>query len=113
MNSKSKLIAVGLLSLFTLSFSACYESNTEDAPPSLQQTAVNGKRFYNENCAVCHAAGSDDTTTAFNATDLATVNMALITSDLSSFGGSYQLMGQFANIPGQQVEELKAYLDTL
>lgn len=112
MNSINTIKSISLLSLLALVLTGCYESSTEEAPPSLQQTAINGKQFYQDNCAVCHAAGQDDTSTAFNASDLAQ-SQTVLGTDLSMYGGQYQLMGQFANVPAQQLAELKAYLATL
>ena len=72
----------------------------------------NGQSFYANNCAVCHAAGNDDTTTAFNATDLAMQTNPLV-KNISSYNGQYQLMGTFYDVSQQNIDELKAYVATL
>lgn len=72
----------------------------------------NGQAFYAANCAVCHSAGSDDVTTAFNASDLEQ-RANPITKDLSMYGGQYQLMGAFYALAQPNVDELKAYVATL
>jgi hypothetical protein len=72
----------------------------------------NGEAFYSANCAICHSAGSVDTTIAFNGTDLALSSNPL-TKDLTRYGGTYQLMGAFFDIEQQNIDELKAYLATL
>lgn len=72
----------------------------------------NGEAFYAANCAICHSAGTDDTTIAFNGTDLAVSNNPL-TRDLSSYGGTYRLMGTFYDVEQQNIDELKAYLANL
>ncbi|MGD8569197.1 MAG: Ig-like domain-containing protein [Gammaproteobacteria bacterium] len=72
----------------------------------------NGLAFYTGNCGICHAAGADDVTTAFNATDLAQRANPLV-RDISTYNGQYQLMGTFYNVSQQNIDELKAYVATL
>jgi mono/diheme cytochrome c family protein len=72
----------------------------------------NGQAFYTSNCGVCHAAGADDTTTAFNATDLAQRTNPLV-RNISMYNGQYQLMGTFYDVSQQNIDELKAYVATL
>jgi len=72
----------------------------------------NGKAFYASNCAVCHAAGTDDTSVAFMASNLAKKDN-LLQRDLSIYGGQYQLMGAFYDVAQKNIDELKAYLATL
>ena len=80
---------------------------------TVSQTVIpNGQAFYAANCAICHSAGTDDTTTAFNASDLAQRANPL-SKNLSSYGGQYQLMGAYYALAQQNVDELKAYLATL
>lgn len=76
------------------------------------QVIPNGRVFYTANCAICHAAGSEDTTVAFNASDLA-LNANPLLRDMSVYGGTYKLMGSFYNVAQKNVDELKAYLATL
>jgi len=72
----------------------------------------NGKAFYASNCAVCHAAGADDTSVAFNASDLV-LQANPLQRDLSIYGGQYQLMGAYYDVAQKNIDELKAYLATL
>lgn len=72
----------------------------------------NGEAYYAANCAICHSAGTDDQTFAFNATNLAQSTNPL-TRDLSVYGGIYQLMGSFYDVQQKNLDELKAYLSTL
>ncbi|MDH5324458.1 MAG: Ig-like domain-containing protein [Gammaproteobacteria bacterium] len=72
----------------------------------------NGRAFYAAKCAICHAAGVDDTSRAFNASDLALKSMPL-SRNLSLYGGPYELMGAFNNIPQNKVDELRAYFASL
>lgn len=72
----------------------------------------NGKAYYASNCAICHAAGADDTSVAFNSSDLG-LRANPLKRDLSSYGGLYQLMGTFYDVPQKNIDELKAYLATL
>ncbi len=76
------------------------------------QVIPNGQAFYAANCMVCHAAGTDDTTTAFNSSDLALKANPLITN-MTIYGGQYQLMGTFYNVSQTNIDELKAYINTL
>jgi len=75
-------------------------------------TLVSGRSYYKDNCAICHAAGADDTTTAFSASDLGLQTIPLAT-DLSIYGGSYELMGAFANVPQQTIDDLNEYFSSL
>ncbi len=72
----------------------------------------NGKAYYAGNCAVCHAAGMDDASSAFHASNLALRANALY-RDLSVYGGEFQLMGAYYAVSQQNIDELKAYLATL
>lgn len=77
-----------------------------------QSVIPNGQAFYAANCAICHSAGSDDVTIAFNASDLAQRANPL-TKDLTMYGGQYQLMGAYYALAQPDVDELKAYIATL
>jgi mono/diheme cytochrome c family protein len=72
----------------------------------------NGQAYYASNCAICHAAGPDDTSTAFNSSDLA-LRLNPLKRDLSLYGGEYQLMGAFDYIAQKNIDELKAYVAVL
>jgi len=76
------------------------------------QVIPNGQAFYFSNCAICHAAGTDDTSVAFQATDLA-ISTTPLTRKLSDYGGPYKLMGTFYDVAQKNIDELKAYLATL
>jgi len=76
------------------------------------QVIPNGKAFYASNCAVCHAAGTDDNSVAFNASDLA-LRANPLQRKLSDYGGPYKLMGSFYDVDQKNIDELKAYLATL
>ena len=101
---------------------SCYESNSEeDAPPALgvigggtppAGNALSGRIFYNQNCSVCHAAGSDDTTRAFGAIDLANQG-SRISGDMSHFDQTYGLMARFTDLDQARVDDLKRYLSGL
>ena len=101
---------------------SCYESNSEeDAPPALgviaggsppAGNALSGRIFYNQNCSVCHAAGSDDTTRAFGAIDLANQG-SRISGDMSHFDETYGLMARFTDLDQARVDDLKRYLSGL
>lgn len=77
-----------------------------------QAVIPNGQAFYASNCAICHSAGSDDITSAFLSSDLA-LRANPLTRDLSMYGGQYQLMGAYNALAQVNVDELKAYLNTL
>lgn len=109
------LIAVLLSSSVLVS---CFESSSEQAPPQPPPpiidpgVAYNGKVYFQQNCSYCHAAGSDDITTAYGAIDLAN-QQSLISSDLSQKDQVYFTMGRFDNIDQERVNDLKKYLSGL
>lgn len=72
----------------------------------------NGRLFYANNCAICHSAGTDDNSSAFNGTDLSLMSNELSTN-MTAFGGSYELMGAYNDVPQVNIDELKAYLASL
>ncbi len=118
------LLIAGILSSFTLV--SCYESNSEEDPPipivstgtggggSIPDpgNAANGKIYFQQNCAICHSAGADDTTTAFGAIDLAK-QQSIISSDISQSDQTFNIMARFNNIDQERVDDLKKYLSTL
>ena len=111
-----------ILTVMSASLLSCYESDAEQvAPPAVNVSpgvilppgvAANGRIFYRQNCSVCHAAGSDDPTSAFGAIDLANQN-SRISSDMSHFDQTYNMMGRFTNIDQARVDDLKKYLSGL
>jgi mono/diheme cytochrome c family protein len=113
------LLAILAAIVTSASLVSCYESNSEaTAPPAVDTlgggnlpvgNALNGKIFYRQNCSVCHAAGSEDTTRAFGAIDLANQG-SRISSDMSHFDKSYNLMARFTNLDQERVDDLKRYL---
>ena len=91
------------------------DNNTDTATVSVvvgNASLVKGKAYYQDNCAVCHAAGADDSKSAFYASDLALQTIPLST-DLSIYGGTYELMGAFSNVPQQTIDDLNAYFSSL
>ncbi len=117
-------LSITFLAVLAMSTSlvSCFESNSEEAaPPALDVSggvnppagkASNGKVFYARNCSVCHAAGSDDTTRAFGAIDLANQG-SRISDDMSHFDTTYNLMARFTNLDQTRVDDLKRYLSGL
>lgn len=100
----------------TFSYSAL-DSSGETASATVmvtvsQQIIPNGQAFYAANCAICHSAGTDDTTSAFQASDLA-LRANPLGRDLTMYGGQYQLMGAYSSLSQPHVDELKAYLASL
>ena len=117
-----RLGIVLLAILMSAGLVSCYESNSEEqAPPALGVSggdsppagnALNGRIFYNQNCSICHAAGSDDTTRAFGAIDLANQG-SRISGDMSHFDETYNLMARFTDLDQARVDDLKRYLSGL
>ncbi len=118
------ILIMGLVSSITLT--SCYESNSEEDPPNPiagpggggggsdpdPGNASNGKVFFQQNCAICHSAGADDTTTAFGAIDLAG-QQSIISADISQSDQTYNIMARFNSIDQERVDDLKKYLSTL
>lgn len=73
------------------------------------QVAVEGKAYYQQKCAICHSAGSDDTTFAFSATDLS-LSTVKLTLDLSNLDPNLNLMGSLYDETTEDIDRLKAYL---
>jgi len=104
---------------------SCYESSSEQDPPppvtggvtpdpggTTPGIAFNGKVYFQQNCSLCHAAGADDTTSAFGAIDLANQD-SKISTDMSQSDITYSMMGRFNNIDQERVDDLKKYLSGL
>jgi mono/diheme cytochrome c family protein len=70
---------------------------------------ADGQAKYDAACAVCHAAGSHDTTTAAGGNDLVADNSVII-SDLASIDG---IMASVSPLTAQEVLDLQAFLDSL
>ncbi len=116
------ILILGVVSSTILT--SCYESNSEeDAPDPVVGTggggpvpdpgnAFNGKIYFQQNCAICHSAGADDTTTAFAAIDLAG-QQSIISTDISQSDQTFNIMARFNNIDQERVDDLKKYLSTL
>jgi len=68
-----------------------------------------GKSYYQQNCAICHQAGSDDTSHAFFSSDIAR-KQAMLTTNLGDLDGVYQLMGSYQEVEQENIDRLKAYL---
>ena len=125
MNMLTKITILSVLSLATL---GCYDSSSEQAapvvipkvtptipvtPPVIVGNAADGLIYYNNNCAICHAAGSADTSTVFSASDLKQPGGKLIVSNMSAYSKSFNLMKKFDNVPLQRVQDLNAYINSI
>ena len=116
------ILMMAVVSSITLT--SCFESNSEEDPPDpivgtggdgpvpVPGNASNGKIFFQQNCAICHSAGADDTTTAFGAIDLAG-QQSIISTDISQSDQTFNIMARFNNIDQERVDDLKKYLSTL
>jgi mono/diheme cytochrome c family protein len=91
----------------------CFESAEEELAEDGDKVSASrlGAVYYADNCAVCHSAGLDDTTIAFSASDLAQ-STNLLNTDLSNYGGQYQLMDQFSDVSQLNIDNLESYLAT-
>lgn len=118
----NKLTTITLMVILSVALTGCFDSSSEQAapaaiiiptPPPTGVTA-NGKIYYQSNCAACHQAGADDTTSAFSAIDLAQ-NQDKIATDMSTFDGTsgFNLMGAYSNVPAQRVADLKVYFASI
>jgi len=76
------------------------------------QVISEGKAYYQKQCAICHAAGSDDTSRAFLASDLR-LSESPLQPDLTDYGGEFKLMGSFYDVAQDKIDGLKAYILTL
>ncbi len=122
------ILVTAIVAISGLYLTSCYESNSEQAAPApitdpgsgnppggggtIPGVAVNGKIYYQQNCSLCHAAGTDDITSAFGAIDLAK-QQSKISNDISQLDTIYNTMGRFNNIDQQRVDDLKKYLSGL
>lgn len=112
---------ITLVLLLTVSMVGCYDSSSDNDPAPVPApsgtvgglgSATEGQTYYTSSCGTCHAAGADDTTTAFNSSDLAQ-KQDMITNDMSAYDATTQMMTQFNNVSQKRVDDLKAYLATL
>ncbi len=121
---KAVLLITTVIAL-SFNLTSCYESSSEQValPPVVSPTspggggvepgiALNGKIYYQQNCSLCHAAGADDTTSAFGAIDLAK-QQSKIANDISQIDTVYNMMGRFSDIDQERVDDLKKYLSGL
>ena len=115
----NKLTTTTLMVTLSLALTSCFESGSEEAaPPPVTPPptglAADGATYYQSNCASCHKAGADDTTAAFNASDLAQKH-EMIAVDMSTFDttSTFDLMLTYSNLPEQRVADLKAYLESV
>lgn len=114
-----KLTTISTMAVLALTLAGCFESGSEaTVPPAVPLppvgVVVNGSTYYQEYCGTCHSAGTDDTSTAFGASDLAQ-RQDMIAPDMSDYDGTstFNLMLSFSAVPAQRVADLKAYLSTL
>ena len=119
MNKINQFILILFLSLSVV---GCYDSSSDNEPRTVVVddggggggigSGADGAIYYNSNCSTCHAAGTDDTNTAFGAADLAQ-KQDMITNDMSAYDATFNMMTQFDNVSQKRVDDLKAYLVTL
>lgn len=117
---KNKYIMFFII-LFTVVITSCDSGPKNNDPktttPNTNTTitgiSAQGKIYFETNCTGCHAAGTDDTTTAFGATDLKLTKD--IKTDMSVYGdqSNLNLMARFSNVSAQRVADLKAYMASL
>jgi len=101
-----------------LLIAGCGGSGGSDGGAETSQIAQQraGRYLYQDNCEICHSLGKVDTTSAFYASNLAGKGH-MITNDMSSYGGSYELMSKFG--PGghiftdDEVAALQAYINSI
>ena len=114
------------MSVLSLALFGCFDSSSEQAAPAAVTTptpppapapivgnAADGLVYYNNNCAVCHAAGTTDPSSVFTASDLKVKGNSskLIVSNMSEYSKTHDLMKKFDNVPVQRVADLNAYLN--
>ncbi len=121
MHTLTTMTFIVTLSLVLVS---CFDSSSEQAPPPITTPpadsvkpigiSTNGAIYYQNNCATCHQAGRDDSTSAFGASDLAQRH-DMMTTDMSNFDttSNFNMMGAYSDIPAQRVADLKAYLKSI
>jgi len=111
-----------LVLILSFAVAGCYESSSDNLHSTVDGgdngggapigSSANGKIYYNSNCSACHAAGADDTTTAFGSSDLRQ-KQALIANDMSALDPTNKMMTQLNDVSQQRVDDLIAYLATL
>ena len=117
------------MSVLSLALFGCFDSSSEKAapaavdpapatptptpPPVIIGNAADGLVYYNNNCSVCHAAGTADGSSAFSASDLKAngPNSKLIVSNMADYEKTHNLMTKFDNVPVQRVADLNSYLN--
>lgn len=117
----NKVTQVVLIMFFSVFVTACYDSSSDNLHRTVDVgdgngggagSSTDGKIYYSSNCSACHAAGADDTTTAFGSSDLIQKH-DLIVNDMSAYDATNKMMTQLNNVNQQRVNDLKAYLATL
>ena len=118
----NKIKQIVLVSFLAMSVAGCFNSSSDNDPAPVEPnnggtvgglgSSTDGKTYYNNSCGSCHAAGADDTSTAFGSSDLAQKQDRIV-NDMSAYDATTQLMTQFNNVSQQRVNDLKAYLATL
>ena len=113
----NKLTIMTLMVSFSLTLAGCFDSGSEETPPPavplpLEGFVADGATYYQTNCATCHKLGNVDTTSAFNAADLAQAQDMIVT-DMSSYDTTFNFMMTFNNVPAQRVADLKAYFESI
>ncbi len=112
---------ITLVLILSFAVVGCYESSSDnlhstvivdDGGGAPIGSVVNGKIYYQSNCSSCHAAGADDTTTAFGSSDLSQ-KQGLIANDMSALDPTNKMMTQLNDVSQQRVDDLVAYLATL
>ena len=113
---------LALVLILSFAVAGCFESSSDDLHSTVDVgdggggapigSVANGKIYYNSNCSSCHAAGADDTTTAFGSSDLRQ-KQGLIANDMSALDATNKMMTQLNDVSQQRVDDLIAYLATL
>lgn len=113
---------VTLVLILSFAVVGCYDSSSDNLHSTVDVgdggggapigSVANGKIYYNSNCSSCHAAGADDTTSAFGSSDLRQKH-GLIANDMSALDPTNKMMTQLNNVSQQRVDDLVAYLATL
>lgn len=112
-----KLTTISTLVALCTALAGCFESGSETTPPPavpLPPTGIvlDGKTYYSSNCGTCHKAGTEDTTAAFGASDLAQ-KQDMIVTNMGDYDLSLNLMTAFSNVPSQRVLDLRAFLQSV
>ena len=75
---------------------------------------ASGRDYFNRECGICHAAGSEDQQSAFNASDLVqSSNNFDYDMSLSDQLWNPPLMAYYSNLSQKEVDGLRAYIGSL